>query len=272
MSKTLDLYTHRLLQITLVFVILAWLDQYGHIPYSSWIIVTGAVIYAGFDAGTVLRRAYLRMLGTIIGIAAVAIVWHVVHFDYRLYIFFVVLITWMMIFSQILFYQNFVICATLFADLSVETSNSSAFLLPYYIADRFISTGIAFSVCIVIEQLWFGKNNLSVLTCRYLLKTIQQKLDELYTITKYRDVTRSTLFKEILSINQSIFRLRTIIADHQYEATNVPFYQNAELLVNQIIYDLRQIICLGYLKKNDQHNPAIAYITAQVEEKLINNE
>lgn len=272
MPKTLNLYQSRVLQITFVFMFLACIDQYGHVPHSSWVIVTGCMIYAGFDPGTVLKRAYLRIVGTIVGIASVVIVWHTIHIDYRLDIFFLVLVMWAIVFSQSLSYQYFVLFATIFADLSVETVNSSVFQLRYYVTDRLISTAIAFSVCIIVERLWFGKTNFSALNCQHLIKKIQQLLDEFYTATKTKNITRSKLFREILLINQSIFHLKTILADHKYETTNMSSYQNTESVVNQIIYDFRQIICLIYLKTNDQHNPAIPSITAYIEEKLSANE
>ena len=272
MPTIINLYTSRVMQITFIFMFLACLDQYGHFPHSAWIIVTGTMIYAGFDPGTVLKRAYLRVYGTIIGIAAVVIIWHAIHFDYRLYIFFLVLIMWAIVFSQSFSYQYFVVFATIFADLSVEAANSNVFQLRYYITDRFVSTVIAFSVCILVEQLWFGKQNFSVLNCQHLLKKIQLNLDGFYKMTQNKNVTRSKLFKEILLINQSISHLKTLIADHQFETTNTTFYQNTSSLVNQIVYDFRQIICLIYLETNDPHNPAIPSILAHIEEKLSNDE
>lgn len=268
MPTTLDLFTKRFIQITFVFVFFAYVDQYWHIPHSSWIIITSALIYSGFDSGAVINRAYLRFTGTIVGIAFVVIVWQCVHLDYRTLEFFLAFLSWSLVFFVAIPYDRFMILATLVSDLALEVSNSSDFLLQFYVIDRFLCTAFVFGACIIIEQVWFGKSDFTFLNCQHLLKTIQQDLEHIYKMTKHKEYTRAKLYREMKSINQKIIRLKLLVHILEYKPTATQLYLNAEPLAAKIVHDFRKIVCLLYLHVNDNDNLAIVPLQLEIEASL----
>jgi len=74
----------------------------------------------------------------------------------------------MMIF-MLLPYNRFMIIGTIFSDILLEWTNTATFSLEYYVIDRLICVFIVFAICISIEQIWFGKSNLSYLIIRLYL-------------------------------------------------------------------------------------------------------
>lgn len=268
MSKHIDLLTTRCLQITFAFMLFAAIDQFCHIPHPAWIIITGALIYAGFDPTTVLKRAYHRFIGTITGIAAVVIMAFLIHLDFRLGIFFLVFVTWAMSFTRLLPYHLFMIPATMFSDLVSEISNSSVFLLQFYFIDRAVNTVIVFAICICMEYVWFGKSNFTVLSYENLLKTINKDLKQFYELTCTKKVTRAELMKKIRINNQQIATLQGLIVDKKYLPNNPDFYRYAGTLAVQTLHHFRKIVCLVYLTQNDSNNPKIETIKLEIEEFL----
>jgi hypothetical protein len=265
MPASIDLFTKRYLQITFMFMLFSWIYEYAHIPHASWIVITGASIYSGFDPSAVLKRAYMRFSGTVVGIAAVVILWHLIHFDYRSLIFFLVFIAWGMVFFQGLPYRRFMIMTTLFSDLINETSNSDYFYIQYYIFDRFTCVAIVFSLCIVIEQIWFGRSNLTRLNYDYSQQAVYDDLRHFYQMTLDKRISRAQLFKELASIHQQITHLRGLMTDQKFEGEKDDYYQHTEDVVARILHVFRKIVCVVYLRANDRHNPAMASLRAEID-------
>lgn len=269
MSEALDLFKMRFTQITFALMFFAYLTEYWHIPHSSWIIITSAFIYAGFDPATTIKRAYMRFFGTITGIAAVAIIWQLTHLDYRLLIFFIVILSWALVFFINAPYSQFMILSTLFSDLAIEISNSSSFPLQFYVLDRFFSTAIVFGFCILIERLWFGRSNLTLLNCRFLLCTIHNDLNEFYSMMTSKKITRAVLFKKLRQVNKKIQRLKELLNSQHYAAHNTPFYHHIDNLANKITHDFRKIVCFLYLQVNNSTHPSIPILKSEIEAHLI---
>lgn len=132
MLKNLDLYTQRYIQIVIIVVIAQSIYQFSHIPHSVWILVTIVSVYSGFHSTDVLKRANSRIYGTIIGISMVAIVWYLVHLDFRLLIILTTLLVPALVFFCSIPYKYSVILSTIFSDITKEWSNSNSFSLIYY--------------------------------------------------------------------------------------------------------------------------------------------
>ncbi|MES2204981.1 MAG: FUSC family protein, partial [Pseudomonadota bacterium] len=217
MFKALDLYDKRCAQITITFMIFAAMQLFLHVPHSSWLIITGAMIYSGFNPGTVIKRAYLRLYGTIVGIAAVMIVWHFMHWDYRLATLFYVLIVGWTLFLCMLPYHLFVIMLTLLSDIILQWGNPNNFHIESYAMDRFMCTFIVFGVCIAIEYVWFGRSNMSYLSYLSLRDALKKDIIELYQVVQQRRSTEGKIFKKIQAIIPKIDRLHLLINDLVYE-------------------------------------------------------
>lgn len=274
MPYKLDLFTKRYLQITMAFMLFVFVQYFFNIPHSIWIIITGAMVYSGFHAGTVIKRAYLRLTGTIIGIAAVGIVWHFLHLDFRLAIPYFIFIIWASIFFQLLPYNHFIIIVTLLSDIIVELPNTANFNLQYYLQDRLACTIIAFALCVGIEYLWFGRSNLMYLHYLEAQSKANQMLHELYQMTKDNTLNNSKILKKINTVNAQIDKISTIVDDAKYEKKRGYHQFNlspSDKQINiQMIQSFRKIVSIHYLQCHEPMSPKLPLLIQQVETLLEN--
>jgi hypothetical protein len=271
-AKKLDLFTRRYFQITMAFMVFVFVQNFFNIPHSIWIIITGAMVYSGFHAGTVVKRAYLRLNGTIIGIAAVGIIWHFLHLDYRLAIPYFVFIVWGCVFFQLLPYNRFIIIVTLLSDILVELPNTANFNLQYYMQDRLVCTIIAFGMCVAIEYLWFGRSNMMYLHYLDAQSTAHKMLQELYDMSKNNTLNYSQILKKINAANAQIAKISTIMEDAKYESKR-GYHQfklsPADKQFNiETIQTFRKIVSLHYLRHHEPMNPKLPLLIHQVETLL----
>ncbi len=269
MSTKLDLFTKRYLQITMAFMLFVFVQNFFNIPHSIWIIITGAMVYSGFHAGTVVKRAYLRLNGTIIGVAAVGIIWHFLHLDYRLAISYFVIIIWAAIFFQLWPYDKFIIIVTLLSDILVELPNTANFNLQYYIQDRLACTIIAFGMCVAIEYLWFGRSNMMYLHYVEAQATANRMLHELYQMTKDNTLNYSKILKKINIANAQIDKISVIVDDAKYESKRG--YRQFQLSAAdkqfniEMIQLFRKIVSIHYIQRHDPMNTKLPPLIQQVE-------
>ncbi len=267
MFKNVDIYTQRYIQIVIVLMIIQAIYQYMHIPHNSWLITASCAIYGGFNSSTVLKKAYLRIQGTLVGIAMVVIMWHIIHFDYRLLI--MVTTSWMILwifFSQ-LPYNRIVIFTTTFADISVEWSNSDTFNLSYYISDRLICNFIVFGVCIAIENIWFKKKNLSFLSYQQTQKLVYASLEKYYQIALARNSSAKGL-KINSMLLQNIDKLTNLANDAKYEGNNKVFSEKLEQMLSSSREIHSKIVSLRYLNMHLPNDSKIIELTKEIKEDL----
>lgn len=254
MFDHITLFTKRYLQITMVFILFTTLQLFFNFPHDSWIIITSALLYSGFNPGTVLKRAYLRFSGTVIGIAAVTIVWHIIHFDYRLEIIFLVVICWATVFFTGLPYNRFMIIVTLLSDITLEFNNPKHFELQNYIIDRFIATAIVFGVCILVEYLWFGRQNMTHLNYLSLRQKIKTQMENLYAISQKTHLSRSTVFKHVQQVSNTLSSLEMIINDGKYENRNRKFTIAEIEFAQSALLIFRKILNVYYLRTQNNYD------------------
>ena len=269
MFKNIDLFTKRSTQITLTFMLFATLDTYFHIPHKVWFIITGAMIYVGFHPWLVHRRAYMRLTGTLVGVAAVIIVSTVIHFNFR----FAIIILFFSVLTLVFFidlpYNRFMISMTIFIDLIIEWGNTEQFFLEYYITDRIICTLLAFGVCIIIEYLWFGTESMTELYYQYLSKKLRKELKSFYLLANSNRLTKAEIFKKINSTARQINELRQLINEHinQHGCTRF-FAEESEAISAIIVKEFRQIVSLFYLTKSKSNNIKLNSIRSELEDSL----
>ena len=271
MFKNIDLFTRRYWQITTVFMLFTFIQKFFHIPHDSWIIITSAMVYSGFNPGTVLKRAYLRFIGTITGIAAVLLVWHLMHLDYRLEITFFMIICFGLAFFAALPYNRYMIIVTMFSDILVESNNPNNFFINYYIVDRFVCTGIVFALCILIEYLWFGKSNMTHLTFEHLRNSLIDDLKELYRFTCSKHMSSSRLSRKIQALNSKIDRLNMLINDSVYEKSFKHDFSPHEIQFSaQTIQVFRKIVNIQYLQSHGASADQLSELHKQTQQAMHN--
>lgn len=267
MFKSLDIYTQRYIQIVIIVVIAQSIYQYSHIPHSIWILITITSVYSGFHSTDVIKRANSRLYGTILGIAMVAILWHLIHWDFRLLIILTTLLVAAMVFFSQIPYQYFVIFSTSFSDITKEWSNASNFNLMYYINDRLICTLIGFALCISIEYFWFGRQNLTYLNALQIKNNILKNMERLFNIAKTGTKSNkifqltNTLLKDILKLNNLITDLKSE-KNAQVESLEI---QNINTAIQQVA---DKIISLNYLTSSKTNLSLIQNLTLEIENEL----
>ncbi|RTL10896.1 MAG: FUSC family protein [Neisseriaceae bacterium] len=267
MFKSLDIYTQRYIQIVIIVVIAQSIYQYSHIPHSIWILITITSVYSGFHSTDVIKRANSRLYGTILGIAMVAILWHLIHWDFRLLIILTTLLVAAMVFFSQIPYQYFVIFSTSFSDITKEWSNASNFNLMYYINDRLICTLIGFALCISIEYFWFGRQNLTYLNALQIKNNILKNMERLFNIAKTGTKSNkifqltNTLLKDILKLNNLITDLKSE-KNAQVESLEI---QNINTAIQRVA---DKIISLNYLTSSKTNLSLIQNLTLEIENEL----
>ena len=269
MFKKLDLFTIRSLQISMAFILFVFVEKFFNIPHSIWIIMTGTMVYTGFHPGTVVKRAYLRLTGTIVGVAAVGIMWHFIHIDYRLIFILFALLVWINAFFLLLPYNRFIICFTLFSDIIFELSNSDSFYLQDYILDRLVCTFIAFIMCIALEYLWFGNSNTMYLSYLHSRSNIKAMITELYQMVQSKTLNTTKILQKIHFIRAQIEQLDLLLSDAKYESKRR--FNQFQLTAKdktfnwQIAQLFRKIISIYYLQKADPTHEQLPQLIQQVE-------
>lgn len=259
MFKNLDIYTRRYLQIALAYMLFVVIEQGFNLPHSSWIVIIGSMIYIGFNPGTVLKRAYLRLPGTFLGICAMSLMWYVIHFDYRMAIFFMVFIAWAMVYCFGMRYYYYQIIATLFSDIGIEWSNSSTFSLQYYIVDRTMYTLIVFGICIILEYFWFGRSNFSTLNYYNKRQLLLEQMSRAEQQIDNKHLTKLELFRLIGSTRSGWNQIRALLNDAKYE-------KNQEILTDTFpaqASDLyRKIVYIWHLQKDNPADVRLPHLRA----------
>lgn len=267
MFKSLDLYTQRYIQIVIIVVIAQSIYLYSHLPHSVWILITITSVYSGFHATDVIKKANRRLLGTIVGVCMVAIIWHLVHLDFRLLIILTTLVVPAMVFFSQIPYQYFVIFSTSFSDITKEWSNASNFNLMYYINDRLICTLIGFALCISIEYFWFGRQNLTYLNALQTKNTILKNMEQLFYLAKSGSKSNelfkltNNLLKNILKLNNSIEDLKSE-KKAQIEHLEI---QDLNIAIQRVA---DKIISLNYLTSSKTNLSIVQNLTLEIEREL----
>lgn len=249
MFQNLDLFTYRYLQISICYMIFAAIVVFAHIPHSIWIILTGSMLYSGFHPGTIIKRSYLRVKGTFIGIAAAFIFWHIVHIDYRLSIISIPIIFSLLCFFRNLSYDRVMIIMTVLAVILIQTTNSSSFHLDFFIWDRLFCTLIVFAVCYLVEYFWFGRSDLTNLNYVYQCTNLLNELKALLCMVQARQISHAKLLTKIRLTHEQINYLNNLITDAKYHKHTHKFDLIAEGFILEAIATFRQIVSYSYLSK-----------------------
>ena len=267
MFKSLDIYTQRYIQIVIIVVIAQSIYQFSHIPHSIWILITITSVYSGFHSTDVIKRANSRLYGTILGIAMVAILWHLIHWDFRLLIILTTLLVAAMVFFSQIPYQYFVIFSTSFSDITKEWSNASNFNLMYYINDRLICTIIGFALCISIEYFWFGRQNLTYLNALQIKNNILKNMERLFSTAK-TGTKSNKIFQLTNMLLKDILKLNNLIADLKSEKNAQVEHLEVQSLNIAIQQVADKIISLNYLTSSKTNLSTVQNLTLEIEKEL----
>lgn len=268
MFQNIDLFTYRYMQITICYMLFAAIVVFMHIPHSIWIILTGSMLYSGFHPGTIIKRSFLRLKGTIIGIAAAFIFWHIIHIDYRLANLSIPIIFALLCFYRNLSYDKVMIIMTVMAVILIQATNTSSFHLSFFIIDRLICTIIVFALCYLVEYFWFGRNNLTYLNYNYQCKSLLNELERLLTIVQSKHLSYTKLLDKIRLTHEKINYLNGLVLDAKYHGKPQKFDLVAEDFMVEAVAIFRKIVSFSYLLKHNTQTTQRQYLIEEATKSL----
>ena len=229
--KTLDYASIRGLQISFVFAFTLFMQFFLHYPHAGWTGFAVMMIYAGFDNGTTILRAYHRFLGVLLGLASGFILWFIGHLDYRLLIFIIPLTVYFAYF----FAGDVYSVPTIF---TVNTSvigtgyfaQNDAFSVQYFIIDYCICTLIAFTWIVLFEYFWFRRFRLMERFIHDVQQEIVVRLERLAALLQHDTLRRSTWFMACSSVIGSMTRMTQLMS-------TVSFIEDSEFVVGKEVED-----------------------------------
>ncbi|MDP1615025.1 MAG: FUSC family protein, partial [Methylococcales bacterium] len=179
---------------------------------AGWTGFAVMMIYAGFDNGTTLSRAYHRFLGVLLGLASGFVLWFIGHLDFRLLIFLIPLT----VFFAYFFAGEVYSVPTIF---TVNTSligtgyfaKNDAFSVQYFLIDYCICTLIAFAWIVLFEYFWFRRFHLMERFIHDTQHEILIRLEHLVELLQQDTLRRSTWFKACNSVIGAMGRMKQLM-------------------------------------------------------------
>ncbi|OGT68712.1 MAG: hypothetical protein A3J38_07905 [Gammaproteobacteria bacterium RIFCSPHIGHO2_12_FULL_45_9] len=220
MGKKLNYKEMRALHISVVFAFTIGLQQLFHFPRAGWIGFTVMLIYAGFDNGTTLLRAYHRFWGAMLGVMLAYVLCLWAHFDYRA----VLIIMPMVVFFAYFFLGQAYSIPTTFtvsgailaADFYFKYTrfNETPFMLDYAIC-----TIIAFVIVFSFEFFWFSRYRLMR---RFIIekeRDVLAHLKNLFHLLHEKNIKRPVWFKMCMGVTRTLAEVGELIRNSEFESS-----------------------------------------------------
>ena len=217
-NKRFNYRSARALQICTVFTVTIFLAELLRYPHAGWTGFAVMMIYAGFDNGTTLFRAYHRFLGVLLGLLSGYFLWFLGHLDYRCLILVIPATVFMAYFLvgraysiPTVFTVNTSIIGTGYFDIH------DSYSISYFLADYFICTLIAFTTILVFEHVWFSRYEMMR---RFIRDTQIEAVNQLYDLVDLLEkdkIRRKEWFSKCLKLTNCIFEMNNLVHNKQFE-------------------------------------------------------
>ena len=217
MPRFLSYRSLRGLQISTVFFFTIVVQEWLRYPRAGWTGFTVMMIYAGFDNGTTIFRAYHRFFGVLLGLLSGYFLWFIGHLDYRM-LFIVIPTT---IFFAYFFAGRAYSVPTLF---TVNTSligygyfnMQDTSTVTYFIIDYGLCTFVAFTIILGFEYLWFRHYGLMSRFLRDTQAMVIRDLCRLVYLLNQGKVRRTDWFKGCIALTESLFEVSKLVNNSQF--------------------------------------------------------
>lgn len=262
----------RCIQISTVFFFTFFIQEWLRYPRAGWTGFAVMMIYAGFDNGTTLFRAYHRFLGVLLGLFTGYLLWFIGHLDYRTLI---IILPLTVFFAYYLVGRAYSVPTVFTVNASViGTGYFSTEYSPtvfYYIIDYTICTIIGFAVILIFEYFWFRRYQMMR---RFIRDTQNEVINDLYRLVNLlsqKKIRRRDWFSQCIKLTDSLFEVNTLVHNIQFAykselAVGDEFNQFA-LLTNRIFVGLKALYMAYYTKR--YHKFDYNQLFQQVREDLI---
>ena len=271
-SQPLSYRAIRALHICIVFGFIIFVQEFLRFPQAGWAGFSLMMIYAGFDNGTTLFRAYHRFWGMILGLFSGYILWFIGHLDYRLLI---------LIIPVTVFFAYFLV-GRAYSVPTIFTVNTavigtgyfaahSEFSITAFLVDYTVCTIFAFVTCVVFEFFIFRKYGLMKRFIADTQKDVVNHLLGLINLLNQEKIDRNRWFNACINFNRSLNEVNNLVNnsafEHSSEAVVGDEFNRFVLLTNKIFVALKALYSAYYTKRYHKHDYNQLFL--QVQQDLI---
>ncbi len=246
--------TLRCIQISTVYFFTLIIQELLRYPRAGWTGFAVMMIYAGFDNGTTLFRAYHRFLGVLLGLFSGYLLWFVGHIDYRVLI---IIIPLTVFFAHFFVGRAYSIPTVFTVNTSVigtgYFSSQQAAPIFYFIIDYTVCTLIAFAIILGFEYLWFSRYRMMQ---RFISDTQTEVIKDLYCLVdllNQKKIRRTVWFSSCIKLTSSLFEVNTLIQNSQFmvksERAVGDEFSEFVTLTNRIFIGLKALYMAYYTKR-----------------------
>ncbi len=259
-SGKLSYRSLRGIQISTVLFFTIIIQQWFQYPRAGWTGFAVMMIYAGFDNGTTILRAYHRFLGMLLGLFSGYLLWFLGHVDYRLLL---LIIPITIFFAYFLAGQAYSVPTVFTVNTSIigtgyfDTSGSS-FNITNFLIDYLICTMIAFAIILVFEYFWFSRYRLMDLFIRDTQRDVVRKLYRLIHLLNQHKIRRSDWFEACITFTDSLFEMEKLARNSQFIISSKGIvreeFNQFLVLSNRIFINLKALYLATYTKKHRKYD------------------
>ncbi len=244
----------RALRIATVFTFTITLERYMKIPHAGWTAFAVIMIYAGFDNGTTLFRAFHRFWGVLLGLLSGYLLWLIGHLDYRslfLLIPFTIFLAYYLLGKEHSIPVVFNVNTAVIGNAYFFAHNNYA--MTFFIFDYGMCTIIGFAIVILFEYFWFRHYRLLE---HFIYDTQQEMINHLtalFELLKVPTSSQVSWFRSCLKFNNSLTNTNRLVNNSRFllDSRNVvgDEFDNFVALSNQIFCELKALHALSQNEK-----------------------
>ncbi len=242
-QEPLDYKTTRSLQISVVFTFTIFIQQLFHYPRAGWTGFALMMIYAGFDNGTTLFRAYQRFLGVLLGLLSGYFLWFLGHLDYRTLIFLIPLTVFL---AYFLVGQSYSVPTVFTVNTSIIGTGyfnpSGGFTITTFLIDYFMCTIIAFTIILIFEHFWFRRYQMMGRFIRDTQLDLVKHLYQLVQLLEQKNIRSSEWFEHCIILTRYLAMVNNL-------AQNAQFEKGSELAVGENFNQFIAIVHETFIKQ-----------------------
>jgi hypothetical protein len=248
------------IQISTVFFFTVIVQELIHYPRAGWTGFAVMMIYAGFDNGTTILRAYHRFLGMLLGLFSGYLLWFLGHVDYRLLILIIPITIYFAYFLAgqaysvpTVFTVNTSVIGTGYFDKSGSSFNVTNFLIDYLIC-----TVIAFAIILVFEYFWFSRYRLMDLFIKDTQRDVIRKLYHLIHLLNQPKISRSDWFEACINFTDSLFEMEKLARNSQFIISSRGIvreeFNQFLVITNRIFINIKALYLATYTKRHRKYD------------------
>lgn len=248
------------IQISTVFFFTVIVQELIHYPRAGWTGFAVMMIYAGFDNGTTILRAYHRFLGMLLGLFSGYLLWFLGHVDYRLLILIIPITIYFAYFLAgqaysvpTVFTVNTSVIGTGYFDKSGSSFNVTNFLIDYLIC-----TVIAFAIILVFEYFWFSRYRLMDLFIKDTQRDVIRKLYHLIHLLNQPKISRSAWFEACINFTDSLFEMEKLARNSQFIISSRGIvreeFNQFLVITNRIFINIKALYLATYTKRHRKYD------------------